>query len=93
MRALSTVGLAVTAAGLALLAFLIGGAGDRPLSVFAIIAGLVVIGVGQGLFQPPNSSAAMSSVPPARFGLAGGLLATMRNLGTLFGIGLAAAVF
>ena len=93
VRALSTLGLAVTTAGLTLLAWMIGQAGDRPLSVLAIIAGLVVVGLGQGLFQPPNSSAAMSAVPPARFGLAGGLLATMRNLGTLFGIGLAAAVY
>jgi len=93
VRALSTVGLAVTTAGLGLLAWMIGRAGDRPLSVLAIIGGLFVVGLGQGLFQPPNSSAAMSAVPPVRFGLAGGLLATMRNLGTLFGIGLAAAVF
>ena len=92
-RPLAVAGLFVTTAGLALLAWLIGNAGDRPLGVAPIIAGLFVVGLGQGLFQPPNSSSAMSSVPVDRLGLAGGLLATMRNLGMLFGIGLAAAVY
>jgi EmrB/QacA subfamily drug resistance transporter len=92
-RALALAGLATTSAGLALLSVLIGRAGDRPLGTLAIVAGLFVVGLGPGLFQPPNSSAAMSAVPPERLGLAGGLLATMRNLGMLFGIGLAAAVY
>jgi MFS family permease len=92
-RALALAGLATTSAGLTLLSVLIGRAGDRPLGTLAIVAGLFVVGLGQGLFQPPNSSAAMSAVPPERLGLAGGLLATMRNLGMLFGIGLAAAVY
>lgn len=92
-RALALAGLATTGAGLALLSVLIGRAGDRPLGTWAMVAGLFVVGLGQGLFQPPNSSAAMSAVPSERLGLAGGLLATMRNLGMLFGIGLAAAVY
>ena len=92
-RVLAVTGLATTSAGLFLLGFLLGGAGDRPVSALAIAGGLLVVGLGQGLFQPPNSSTAMGSVPPARLGLAAGLLATMRNLGTLFGIGLAAAVY
>jgi EmrB/QacA subfamily drug resistance transporter len=92
-RRLALVGLSVTCAGLALLSFLIGHAGERPLPTLAIVGGLFVVGLGQGLFQPPNSSSAMGAVPTARLGLAGGLLATMRNLGTLFGIGLAAAVY
>jgi MFS family permease len=90
-RALAIAGLATTTAGLLLLGFLLGQAGDRPLPALAIAGGLVVVGLGQGLFQPPNSSTAMGSVPPARLGLAAGLLATMRNLGMLLGIGLAAA--
>jgi EmrB/QacA subfamily drug resistance transporter len=92
-RALAVVGLATTSAGLFLLGFLLGGAGDRPVPALAIAGGLFVVGLGQGLFQPPNSSTAMGSVPLARLGLAAGLLATMRNLGTLFGIGLAAAIY
>lgn len=92
-RVLAVAGLATTSAGLAMLAVMIGRAGDQPLGTGAIVGGLIVVGLGQGLFQPPNSSSAMSSVPPERLGLAGGLLATMRNLGMLFGIGIAAAVY
>ena len=92
-RTLSLAGLSATSLGLALLAWLLGSASERPLGVLPIIGGLFVVGLGQGLFQPPNSSSAMSSVPFERLGLASGLLATMRNLGTLFGIGLAAAVY
>ena len=92
-RTLSLAGLSATSLGLALLAWLLGNASERPLGVLPIIGGLFVVGLGQGLFQPPNSSSAMSSVPFERLGLASGLLATMRNLGTLFGIGLAAAVY
>jgi len=92
-RTLSLAGLSATSLGLALLAWLLGNSSERPLGVLPIIGGLFVVGLGQGLFQPPNSSSAMSSVPFERLGLASGLLATMRNLGTLFGIGLAAAVY
>jgi len=92
-RTLSLAGLSATSLGLALLAWMLGNASERPLGVLPIIGGLFVVGLGQGLFQPPNSSSAMSSVPFERLGLASGLLATMRNLGTLFGIGLAAAVY
>ena len=92
-RALAVAGLALTSTGLALLAWMSDHAGEQPLGVMPIIGGLFVVGLGQGLFQPPNSSSAMSSVPFERLGLASGLLATMRNLGTLFGIGLAAAVY
>jgi EmrB/QacA subfamily drug resistance transporter len=92
-RNLSLAGLTATSLGLALLAWMLGNASAAPLGVLPIILGLFVVGLGQGLFQPPNSSSAMSSVPFERLGLASGLLATMRNLGTLFGIGLAAAVY
>ena len=92
-RPLALAGLATTSAGLALLAWMLGRAGEVPLGVPAILLGLTVVGLGQGLFQPPNSSSAVSAVPSEKLGLAGGLLATMRNLGTLFGIGLAAAVY
>ncbi len=46
-----------------------------------VIAGILLIGFGMGIFSVPNSSAALGSVPPHRLGLASGLQATMRNLG------------
>jgi predicted MFS family arabinose efflux permease len=92
-RPLAVAGLAITTFGLALFAWLIGGATEHPLGVPAVLVALVVIGAGQSFFQPPNSSAAVGSVPASRFGVAGGLLATMRNLGMLCGIALAAAIY
>jgi MFS family permease len=92
-RALTTFGLLVTGAGLLLLAAFIGYAPGRSPGLVAVLGSLFVVGLGQGLFQPPNSSAAMGAVPSKRLGFAGGLLATMRNLGMLCGIGLAAAVY
>ena len=92
-RTLASLGLVLTAAGLALLAWMIGRDDGRPASVWAILGGLLVVGCGQGLFQPPNSSAAMGALPSSRLGLAGGLLAIMRNLGMLTGIAIAASVY
>ena len=59
----------------------------------AILGALGVIGVGMAFFQPPNSNAAVSSIAPSRFGVAGGLLGTMRSLGMVTGIGLAAGIY
>ena len=52
---------------------------------------LGLIGLGGGLFQSPNSSAIMGSVPATQRGVASGLLAFMRNLGIVSGTALAAA--
>jgi EmrB/QacA subfamily drug resistance transporter len=58
----------------------------------AVLAGMVLIGVGMGIFSVPNSSAVMGSVPADRLGLASGLQATMRNLGIAGGAGAMAAI-
>jgi MFS family permease len=92
-RALAVTGLALAVVGFVSFACLIGGATDRPLGVAQILGLFVVIGLGQAFFQPPNSNAAVSSVPRTRYGVAGGLLATMRSFGMLAGIGLAAAIY
>ncbi|MEO6462618.1 MAG: MFS transporter, partial [Candidatus Eisenbacteria bacterium] len=92
-RRLATTGLVVITAGMGFLAWLVGRATERPAGVGEMIAGLFVVGLGKGLFQPANSSAAMGAVPPARLGLAGGLVATMRNFGMVVGIALAAVTY
>jgi predicted MFS family arabinose efflux permease len=90
---LALAGLGLMTAGLLLLAWRLGAATTRPAGVGEMIAGLFVLGLGQGVFQPPNSSAAMGSVPPARLGLAGGMIATTRNFGMLVGMALAATTY
>jgi hypothetical protein len=53
---------------------------------------LVLLGVGQGLFMSPNSSAVIGSVPGRRVGTASGILAQMRVTGQALGIALSAAI-
>ena len=46
-----------------------------------------------GLFQPPNNSAVMGALPPAKLGSGGGLLATSRNVGIVLGVATGGALF
>jgi EmrB/QacA subfamily drug resistance transporter len=53
---------------------------------------LVVLGLGQGLFMSPNSSAVLGAVPRERIGTASGTLAQMRVNGQALGIALSGAI-
>jgi EmrB/QacA subfamily drug resistance transporter len=53
---------------------------------------LIIMGIGQGLFMSPNSSAVLGSVPGRRVGTASGTLAQMRVTGQSLGIALSAAI-
>ncbi|NMB80097.1 MAG: MFS transporter, partial [Methanomicrobiales archaeon] len=81
---IASAGMALTAAGLLALVFI----GDQtPLPV--IVAILVVIGLGLGVFSSPNTNAVMSSVEKRLYGIAAGTLSTMRLLGQMMSMGLA----
>jgi MFS family permease len=54
---------------------------------------LVVLGAGIGIFQSPNNSTVMGSVPPSQLGVASGLLATSRNIGQAIGIPVLGTIF
>jgi len=86
-RALTTIGMALTAGGFVALAGL--GTAPRPWHLFA---GLALVGAGQGLFSVPNASALLSLVPRARLGIASGLQGTTRNLGFSSGAALMGAL-
>lgn len=86
-RFLSIAGALFCAAGALYLSF--AGSGMAPLD---IAWRLSLFGLGTGMFQAPNNSAIMGSVPKRRLGIAGGVLATVRNVGMVFGIALASAV-
>jgi putative intracellular protease/amidase len=58
-----------------------------------VIGCLVLTGVGQGMFQTPNSRALMNAVPPGEQGEASGLLATGRVVGQSLSVALAGAIF
>jgi MFS family permease len=81
-------GLAVEAAGLALL----GGAGsDTPLPALGAV--LLTAGLGLGVFQVPNMAAAMAAFGPALQGAAGGFIFFARTLGTVFGVATLGQIF
>ncbi len=54
---------------------------------------LLPVGMGMGMFQSPNNSAVMGSVPRQRLGIASGLLAISRTLGQTTGIAFLGALW
>ncbi|WP_081361118.1 MFS transporter [Neomoorella thermoacetica] len=60
---------------------------------FDIIWRLCLFGLGTGIFQSPNNSAVMGSVPRHRLGIGSGVLATVRNVGMVLGIAVSSGVF
>jgi MFS family permease len=87
-RFMCTSGMAVLCSALVLLTRMPEGA-----VVFPVVWRLGLAGIGTAMFTSPNTSAAMSAVPPAQRGLASGMVATARNLGMVIGIALAGAIF
>ncbi|MBM3705791.1 MAG: MFS transporter [Actinobacteria bacterium] len=87
-RYISSAGMAVSSAGLFLLSTL-----KEDTAIFAIIAFLSITAIGFGFFQTPNNSAIMGSVPPDRRGIASSMIATMRNMGMVFGVAISGSIF
>lgn len=76
-------GMLICILGLATLYFYLDG---NAANLWLVTLSLAVIGVGQGLFISPNSSAIMSAAPPDETGQAGSVLNVMRMLGMSTGI-------
>ena len=87
-RWLSPVGLAIACFGLFLLSQL-----NAHSSMLDIIWRLIVIGIGQGIFQSPNTRTIMGEAPRSAQGEASGLLATGRVIGQSLSIALVGTVF
>jgi EmrB/QacA subfamily drug resistance transporter len=87
-RILSTLGMAILCLGL----FFLSRLGPNS-SILEIIISLATAGLGTGMFVSPNTSALLGSAPRQRQGIASGILATARNVGQVFGVGLAGAIF
>lgn len=83
-----TGGLVLMAAGVWLVGRFQGG--DPVLS---LVGALMLLGLGFGLFQAPNYSSLMNSVPPERMGTAASVLAMATTLGTIAAVSLAGAFF
>ena len=87
--------LALTTSGL-----VIAGIGFFYLSTFSaetrfyqIIPALVILGLGIGMFQSPNNSSIMSSVPQKKLGISGSIGSVVRHVGMVSGTALAVTLF
>jgi EmrB/QacA subfamily drug resistance transporter len=83
----ASAGIAIMALGLLSLTEL-----PAAFAIPDLVWRLVLIGLGQGLFMSPNSSAILGSVPRRRIGTASGTLAQMRVTGQALGIALSGAI-
>ena len=62
-------------------------------SLYVIVSDLLIIGFGFGLFSSPNMNAIMSSVDRKSYGIASGVVGSMRMLGQMFSMGIATLAF
>ncbi|MFA5221808.1 MAG: MFS transporter [Methanoregula sp.] len=85
---ISSAGMGFTAAGLFMLVFL-----TETTPLWYIIAALVIVGLGFGLFSSPNTNAIMSAVEKRYYGVASGIVGTMRLLGQMLSMGIAMMIF
>ncbi len=80
-RVLCSVGMLSRAVGFLLLSFL--GPSSSPANVWVP---LILVGFGHGFFSPANVNSVISSVEPGKFGIASGMLGTIRTAGQSVGI-------
>lgn len=85
---LTTGGLIITGLG-----FLYLSTVSPNASAWQVLPGPLLNGLGAGMFNSPNNSSVMSSVPPAKLGIAGGINALVRNVGMVLGIAFSVSLF
>nr|WP_271716086.1 MFS transporter [Anaeromicropila herbilytica] len=84
---LTFLGLVFSSIGLLLISTL-----NHKSNVLIIILFIVVMSIGNGMFQSPNNSLVMSTVPKYKLGIAGSINALVRNLGMVLGTSLATLI-
>ena len=84
---LNTIGILITGISIIMLSTL-----NVDSSILKIVLFLCVLGLANGLFQSPNTSAIMSSVPKNKLGIAGGTNALIRNVGLAIGVSVSTTI-
>lgn len=87
-RGLCIAGMGIMGVALFLMSFL----GQNTGTPYLILA-VALIGVGYGMFQTPNNSAVLGSVPDADRGVTSGTLQTMKNIGMILGVTISGSLF
>lgn len=85
-RPLTVAGMALSTATMGTLILLHGSLG-------IIMVELAVLGIGLGMFTPPNNAAIMGAAPMAQAGVASGVLNMSRGMGTAMGLAFTSLVF
>jgi EmrB/QacA subfamily drug resistance transporter len=86
-RLLSALGMVVTAAGLALMTTL-----EIHTPYWQSTLWLLVVGIGSGMFNSPNTAAMMGTVPAHRRGIAAGARTMLQNTGAVLSIAFVLAI-
>jgi EmrB/QacA subfamily drug resistance transporter len=86
-RVLSTVGLCLSAIGLLGFTWI-----RKETSIAEIVLWQVVMGIGSGTFNSPNTNAIMGAVPVERRGIAAGTRTMMNNAGSVISIAMTFAI-
>ena len=86
-RIVASAGMLLTVVGLAVLTFLRKGS-----SMNLVTGSLLLLGVGFAFFSSPNTSAIMGAVEKRYYGVASGMVGTMRLTGQMFSQGIAMLV-
>ncbi len=81
-RKVASGGMAMTGLGLLLFTFI-----NERTPLPWIIALLILLGVGFALFSSPNTNAVMGSINKKFYGVASGVLSTMRSIGMMISMG------
>lgn len=87
-RLIASIGMAFTTLGLLFFAFI-----NADTSFEFIIACLILLGVGFGLFSSPNTNAIMGSVEKRFYGVASASVGTMRLIGQTLSMGTVLIIF
>jgi EmrB/QacA subfamily drug resistance transporter len=85
---IASIGMGLSAIGLFLLTFL-----GEATPLWYILGALVLIGIGFGFFTSPNTNAIMCAVEKKYYGVASGIVGTMRLLGQMLSMGIATMIF
>lgn len=81
---LTLIGLAFTSLGLLFISTL-----NEKSSVIMFVTYIIIMTLGNGMFQSPNNALIMSTVPKNKLGIAGSVNSLIRNLGMVIGTSLA----
>jgi EmrB/QacA subfamily drug resistance transporter len=87
-RVPATVGLALTGAGLLVMALVMGRTTSYPL----LAVGMGLVGAGAGIFNSPNASSIMATVRAEQRGVASGVRVLTAFIGSMFSIAFVLAI-